>query len=44
LTFDPNHDDGPISVTLDGQRNDGTAGQNALLRRRGNEASIVRIR
>ena len=27
----PNHDDGPISVTLDGQRNDGTAGQNALV-------------
>jgi hypothetical protein len=26
-----NHDDGPISVTLDGQRNDGTAGQNALV-------------
>ena len=28
---DPNHDDGPISVTLDGQRNDGTPGQNALV-------------
>ena len=28
---DPNHDDGAISVTLDGQRNDGSAGQNALV-------------
>jgi RTX calcium-binding nonapeptide repeat (4 copies) len=28
---DPNHDNGPISVTLDGQRNDGTAGQDALV-------------
>jgi hypothetical protein len=30
-SFDPNHDDGAISVTLDGRRNDGTAGQNALV-------------
>ena len=28
---DPNHDDGPISVTLDGKRNDGTAGQDAMV-------------
>jgi hypothetical protein len=28
---DPNHDNGPVSVTLDGQRNDGTAGQEALV-------------
>jgi len=28
---DPNHDNGPVSVTLDGQRNDGTAGQDALV-------------
>ena len=31
FAFVPNHDDGPISVTLDGQRNDGTAGQDALV-------------
>jgi hypothetical protein len=27
----PTHDNGPISVTLDGRRNDGTAGQDALV-------------
>jgi Ca2+-binding RTX toxin-like protein len=31
LTPDPDHDAGPISVTLDGQRNDGSAGQDALV-------------
>jgi hypothetical protein len=31
FTLHPDQDDGPISVTLDGERNDGTAGQNALV-------------
>ena len=31
FAFAPNHDDGPISVTLDGQRNDGIAGEDALV-------------
>ena len=31
LTPDPDHDAGPISVTLDGHRNDGSAGQDALV-------------